>query len=61
MPIEEFRDSEAAQTAVFLAHLDGERRGQSLRDHLLNVSHASRRHADKIELGTAGATIGAVA
>lgn len=49
--------SSAQSGAKFLAHLDGDRE-QLLREHLLGVSQAARRHADKIGLGPAGATIG---
>jgi CRISPR-associated endonuclease Cas3-HD len=45
------------QAAKFLAHLDGDRE-QFLREHLLGVSLAARRHSDKIGLGPAGAMIG---
>jgi hypothetical protein len=50
-------DSSREPGAKFLAHLDGERQ-QLLSEHLLGVSQAARRHADKIGLGPAGATIG---
>jgi CRISPR-associated endonuclease/helicase Cas3 len=43
--------------ASFFAHIEGERE-QLLRDHLLGVSAAARRHADKIGLGTAGGMVG---
>jgi CRISPR-associated endonuclease/helicase Cas3 len=45
------------QTTTFLAHLEGDRE-QFLRDHLLGVSRAARRHSDKIGLGPAGSAIG---
>ena len=49
--------SSGQKAAKFLAHLDGDRE-QLLRDHLLGVSLAARRHSDKIGLGPAGAMIG---
>jgi CRISPR-associated endonuclease/helicase Cas3 len=47
----------AENRAVFLAHLENGRE-QLLRDHLLGVSAAARRNADKIGVGAAGAEIG---
>lgn len=41
----------------FLAHLERGRE-QSLRSHLLGVSGAARKHAEKIGIGPAGAAIG---
>lgn len=51
-------DSAVEQPGVFLAHLQGEGRGQLLRDHLLSVSEVARRMSERIGLGAAGATIG---
>jgi CRISPR-associated endonuclease/helicase Cas3 len=47
----------AENLPVFLAHLENGRE-QFLRDHLLGVSAATRRNADKIGVGPAGAVIG---
>lgn len=45
-------------TSPILAHLESDGRRQFLRDHLTGVSAAARKHAHKIGLGSAGATIG---
>ena len=51
-------DYPLAERAVgFVAHLENERE-QLLRDHLLAVSRSARRHAEKIGIGAAGATVG---
>jgi CRISPR-associated endonuclease/helicase Cas3 len=47
----------AENRSVFLAHLENGRE-QLLRDHLVGVSAATRRNADKIGAGEAGAAIG---
>jgi CRISPR-associated endonuclease/helicase Cas3 len=47
-----------AEGNVFLAHLDGDGRRQTLQDHLIAVSQAAGRRADKLGIGTAGAAIG---
>jgi CRISPR-associated endonuclease/helicase Cas3 len=48
----------AEQASIFLAHAESDGRSQLLLDHLVSVSHAARRSAEKIGLGPAGATIG---
>lgn len=47
----------AERALGFVAHLENERE-QLLRNHLLAVSQSTRRHAEKIGIGAAGATIG---
>jgi CRISPR-associated endonuclease/helicase Cas3 len=48
------------QAPVFLAHLEVDGRRQLLRDHLLSVSEAARKKAEKIGIGAAGAAIGLI-
>jgi len=45
-------------TAVFLAHLESDGKGQLLREHLLSVSEAAGRLSERFGLGAAGAAIG---
>ena len=51
-------DLTGVQDNAFLAHLESDGRRQLLRDHLLAVSQATGRRAEKIGIGAAGATIG---
>jgi len=46
------------QADAFLAHLEPDGRSQLLRDHLVSVSGAARRAAEKIGIGAAGGMIG---
>jgi hypothetical protein len=49
---------EPERSAVFLAHLEDDGRGQVLSDHLIRASEAARKRSEKIGVGAAGALIG---